>query len=157
VSYPDRSGAFPTEGNYVFRPGLLWRTASCAAGLAGVFAAVVFAFALAPGIWWVLVGSGLLSIGGAVVAVRAWIADIAIARDRVRVRGVLYSRTIPRKQILDVDQGLRNPFVTWRTRRGVLVFTPLTVLSIGTSVLPSSAYSKSGRFLARLGSWAGSR
>lgn len=157
MSYPDRSGVFPSEGPYVFQPGVLWRIASSAAGLAGAFAGLIFGFALAPGVWWVLIGSGLLSVGGAIVAVRAWIAEVAISRDRVRVRGILYSRTIARKQILSVDQDLRNPFITWRSHRGVLVFTPLTVLSIGRSVLSDSAYSRSGKFLARLGSWAGSR
>ncbi|WP_431247155.1 hypothetical protein [Leifsonia xyli] len=100
----------------------------------------------------------LLIIGfGASISIRAWIAGVAMAKDRVRVRGVLYSRTIPRTQIVSVDQDVRSPHIAWRSRRGVLLLTPLVVLSIGESILPNSAHPRSRIFLARLGSWARSR
>jgi hypothetical protein len=155
LSNPDGLENFPDHGPNVFRPGALWRSVNSAAGLLIVALGVTLPLAPAALSGWVVIGSILIVLVGGIVAVRAQFASVAFTSDRVRVRGVLYSRTIPRKQILAVDTGLSMPTISWKTSRGMFMMTPLTVLSIGSrSVLPESAFPRTQKFVSRLRSWA---
>ncbi len=142
----------PDRGN-VFRPGLLWRAVNSAAGAAMVTAGVVLGLAAETPAVSVL--SLLMLVPGGLMTVRAWIAEVAFDADVLRVRGVLWSRAIPRDRIDQVDVDGFAPCVHWRTSRGHRGITPLTALARGETVLPSSSFARGDRFLRRLSSWAG--
>ncbi|TAL40480.1 MAG: hypothetical protein EPN91_13025 [Salinibacterium sp.] len=135
-----------------FRPGILWRTVNSVAGFVCVLVGVGFFFAIKSMGWAILLSAPIVAF--ALVAVRAHVAGVAFTGDEVRVRGLLWSRTIPRRQIFDVDTSLRSPTISWTTRTGRIMLTPLTALSIGDAIFPESRFPRSAAFLAKLDSWA---
>ncbi len=72
------------------------------------------------------------------------------------VVGVLWSRTIPRAQIVHVDSEPHSAWVTWRTRHGRTVATPLTLLwGNRFGWLPESAAKRGRAYLRGVRRWAG--
>lgn len=71
-------------------------------------------------------------IGGVLVyvGVRGALMRVACESDRIRVRGLLYSRSIPIQQITSVTP---FPALTWRSRSGRSRWTPMSALITGPS------------------------
>ena len=71
-------------------------------------------------------------VGGFVVyvGIRGAVMRVACESDRVRVRGLLYSRTIPMSRITSVTP---FPALVWRSRSGRSRWTPMSALLTGPS------------------------
>ena len=71
-------------------------------------------------------------IGGFLVyvAVRGALMRVACEPDRVRVQGLIYSRSIPISEITSVTA---FPALTWRSRSGRSRWTPMSALITGPS------------------------
>jgi hypothetical protein len=136
-----------------FRPRVLWQLTNCLLGLfiAGITIGIVADY-LTP--LSIAIGAVVAPIG-VLIAVRAWLARVEYSKTEVLVYGLLWSRTINRSRIVDVDTSPWLPIVAWETRRGVLWFTPMTVLAIGRTIVPLSMFSRTTSFLSRLSSWSG--
>jgi len=104
---------------------------------------------VAPGVGlvvlaWVLVGDGALGgwrwpggllavVAGAYLAVRAPGCEVVCDQRGVVVRGWLWTRTMPRRAVLEVTD---FPAVRWRDGRGRPRWTPLSMLWTSSRMLP---------------------
>src|SRR5690349_6139142 len=105
--------------------------------------------------WAVALGVVILAVG-LVLLVRLPRMSIRYDGSHLFVVGMLWSRTIPRAQIVHVDSEPHSAWVTWRTQHGRTVVTPLTLLwSNHFGWLPESAAKRGRAYLRRVRRWAG--
>lgn len=64
--------------------------------------------------------------GGGLLAVRGYRTLVSLEQDRIVVRGLLWSRTIPRAQVVAITG---YPALKWRRSSGHYIYTPLTMFT----------------------------
>jgi hypothetical protein len=117
VKDPDRSrGAAPLVAEYEFKPSLGWRVVYLVLVVIVVLARIVLESigqSLPITLLWFL---SALALG--YLAVRAQFAGLTLTSDSIRVRGLLYSRTIPRSQVVRIHKDVHFPLIVRRSARG---------------------------------------
>ena len=102
----------------------------------------------------VLVGAYLLG-SGLYLAARVFVWRVRVDDTHLRVVGMLWSRTIPRAQVLAVSPDISAPSVEWRTKAGAILSTPLTIVTTSNlPFLPRAARQRRIDFMNVLEFWA---
>ncbi|MEV5974815.1 hypothetical protein [Streptomyces sp. NPDC051921] len=89
-----------------------------------------------------------------VVAVRGWRVGVRCERDRLVVRGFLWTRRVDRARIGAVTG---FPAVRWTSRRGGRRWTPVLALLDSAGEETAGSYARKRENLARLRRWAARR
>jgi len=97
--------------------------------------------------WWA--AAAVLALGAALV-VRGYRLGVRCEADRLVVRGLLWTRVIPRHRIRTVTD---FPAVRWETAAGRGRWTPVTAFMSGSGE-PASLTEAKARCVARLRRWA---
>ncbi|MFU8873832.1 PH domain-containing protein [Micromonospora sp. SL4-19] len=111
------------------RPLLATRIANTAPGAA----VALLAWPLAEELAGYAALAGLVPVAvGAALSVRGYRMSVSVGRERITVRGLLRSRTIPRE---DIESLTSYPALKWRSGSGRHVYTPLTAFWEAPGVL----------------------
>lgn len=137
MSYPQALGQIPWLRPAALVPGAV------------VAGAGVFAFLERPFSWGGLIAAGLFVAVGVTLSFRLWRMGVILHVDRIVVRGMFWSRTVPRERVLRVS---RRGWLVSRTRSGRRWWTPITVFwNLDTA--PLWFESHNGAALIRIRHW----
>jgi len=142
----------------VFRPEWWIRSLNCAAGIVLAAFGIPIASGFGAGMSPLLLISGIaVFILGTWVAARSVRLRIELDDEKLKVAGFLWSRTIPRGQIVGIDAtDLEFPLVSWRTTSERLRLTPLTPVMLEPGpFVPKTLVERRRAFLRGVLAWSG--